>query len=356
MTDPGQIFDLAADPGEKAEMKVSVIVPALNEEKNIRRCLEALCAMTASTADFEVIVVDNGSTDKTVEVAGEFSRRLNLRTLHSPGVRISALRNLGAQNANGDVLAFLDADCLVPTSWLSFAVPLFSGSHRGIVGGFYGLEEMPTWVASVWHRHYHVTKSGEVPFVPSGDLLVDRATFRSLSGFDESLETNEDYDFCVRVRLSGATVRCYPELKVVHLGTPQTLAAFYRQQKWHGKHALKVFLREPGRMHNLKPLLFGTALLACMGGFGLSFVYALLIGNVRWLIGFAASILLVPAVASLLIAVRSGHYKDVVQLTVLHMVYGWARAVCLLHGTHGASGNRRLSTDKGLAPAAGAKP
>src|SRR5215475_9251882 len=99
-------------------VSISIIIPALNEEKMIGRCLESLTKLAFARDRFEVLVVDNGSRDKTLMIVESFKDRLNLRVLQQAGVRISALRNLGARAAAGDILAFLDADCLAPTDWL----------------------------------------------------------------------------------------------------------------------------------------------------------------------------------------------------------------------------------------------
>src|SRR5260221_12583246 len=76
-----------------------IIIPALNEEKMIGRCLESLTRLGFARDRFEVLVVDNGSRDNSWVVADSFKDRLNLKVLHQAGVRISALRNLGAREA-----------------------------------------------------------------------------------------------------------------------------------------------------------------------------------------------------------------------------------------------------------------
>src|SRR5581483_5212063 len=88
-------------------MTVSIIIPALNEERMIGRCLASLVALDFAHEKFEVILVDNWSTDKTLEIARSFQDQINLRILQKTCVRISGLRNLGAQEANGEIVAFL---------------------------------------------------------------------------------------------------------------------------------------------------------------------------------------------------------------------------------------------------------
>src|SRR5205807_9104763 len=105
-------------PAMSGVLKFSVIIPCLNEEDMIYKCLQSLCLMDYAKDDFEVVIVDNGSTDRTIESARKFVSTLNLRVETLVDGRVTALRNLGASKAAGKYLAFLDADCIVPREWL----------------------------------------------------------------------------------------------------------------------------------------------------------------------------------------------------------------------------------------------
>src|ERR1022692_933162 len=137
---------------------ISVIVPALNEESVIGRCLASLKQQKPPSAHFEVIVVDNGSTDRTREIARSFGGSLSVTVLDRSGVRISALRNLGAAIAKGDFLAlgaamakgeflaFLDADCVAPQHWLRQTVDLLRADDFRIIGAQYRIPANSSWV------------------------------------------------------------------------------------------------------------------------------------------------------------------------------------------------------------------
>src|SRR5437868_13548732 len=104
-------------PASPLELKmtgaeISVVIPVRNEEKVIRRCLDALAENEFPSRRFEVIIVDNGSCDRTLQIVRTFGERLELKILVMEKGHISALRNRGAAEARGRVLAFLDADCL----------------------------------------------------------------------------------------------------------------------------------------------------------------------------------------------------------------------------------------------------
>jgi len=320
----------AASAIDGATLSVSIIIPAFNEEKMIGRCLESLVHLDFAHDHFEVILVDNGSRDRTIAVARSFADRLHLTILEKTGVRISTLRNLGAREARADVLAFLDADCLAPRDWLDRILELTLSQNPGIVGAHYLLPENSTWVGRIWHRYQEAGKSGEVSHVPAGDLIIRREDFLRLGGFDEAIQTNEDYELCERVRAAGMSVRAFPQIGVVHLGTAQSLRVFFRKQAWHGTHVVKVLLRNITGSHNLKAVLFAGYTLLC----ALAIVATLTWSAFRgpwWASLIAIAALLLPPVA---LAARqifsSRKWSDFFPLTALYLTYGIARAKALL--------------------------
>jgi glycosyltransferase involved in cell wall biosynthesis len=309
---------------------VSIIIPLLNEEKVIGRCLQSLVRQSLPTSLFEVILVDNGSTDRTLAVAHQFEQVLALTILRKPGVHISALRNLGAASAKGEFLAFLDADCLPPPHWLSRAVDLLRSDDSMVTGAHYAIPDHSSWVATAWYQDQHTLKRGPVSYVPSGDLLLSRKQFFKVGGFDESIETNEDSEFCHRASRSGVSVLAEPSLSVVHLGTPQTVKAFYRKHCWQGTAVQKVFWRDTLNSGNLKSILYALYTALCI-------VWTVICVPLV-LLGANYATLLVPpsflVAGSFLLAVRASKLRKrwtiLIPLTILFLIYGLARAVCLL--------------------------
>jgi glycosyltransferase involved in cell wall biosynthesis len=312
-------------------ISISIIIPALNEERMIGRCLESLAKLAFSRDRFEVLVVDNGSRDRTLEIAESFQDRLNLRVLQKSNVRISALRNLGARAATGAILAFLDADCLAPEDWLDRILDLAHADGAGVLGAYYLLPDDSTWVARTWHHYQEAPKSGEVSHVPAGDLIMRREDFLRLGGFDESIQTNEDYELCERARKSGMRVRAFPAIGVVHLGTAQSLRVFFRKQAWHGTHVIKVFLRDVFKSHNRKAVVFAAYTLLCVFAVLAGFAWTITSHKVWWLpvAGFVA-LCLPPAVLSARQVLASGKWADFLPLFALYLTYGIARARVLL--------------------------
>jgi glycosyltransferase involved in cell wall biosynthesis len=322
-----------ADSLDVARIRVSVIIPTLNEEKMIGKCLESLAASSYPPDRFEVILVDNGSTDHTLEITQSFSDRLRVSILERRGVNISGLRNFGAATAKGDVLAFVDADCSIPANWFEKALRHLESEHAGVIGGDYEIPKGSSWVARVWFEIAFATTDGEVTFVPSGNMLMKSSTFKQIGGFNETLKTSEDCELCFRAREAGFPVRLIREIAVVHWGTPQTLRAFYRKQVWHGTHVAKVFFQNVRTMTNFWAVAFAAYILAC----GLIVVFGVFLALFRReyaLLGLAVCAMLLGPFLCSLRKLRFLHGKtfwlNLAPLTLLYLTWGLARARSLM--------------------------
>ncbi len=319
------------EASEGRGVAVSVIIPARNEEQFLAECLDSLCRLEYPRESFEVILVDNGSTDRTLEIAERFKSSLDLRILQKAGVPISALRNLGAAAARGEVFAFLDADCRVPLSWLRDATALLRTQGAGVIGAEPLLPENVTWVSRAWLGRRPVEKRGEVSYVGTANFIVSRENFVRVGGFDESLETNEDCEFCHRIRAAGLSVLAFPQIAIVHLRVPRTLADFYRKQKWHGTHVFNVFLREISALANARAVFFALYTLTCLIGIVAGGFFALATHRVGLLALAFAAILLPPVLLAAQAAMVRKSWADWGPLAVLYLTYGFARAVCILN-------------------------
>ena len=311
---------------------ISVIVPAFNEESVIGQCLASLQAQALAVKRFEVLVVDNGSADRTAAIARSFADFLPITVLERKGVRISALRNLGAANARGAYLAFLDADCVAPRNWLGEALDTISTSDARIVGAQYRIPAGSSRVAVAWYGDSWRTKTGTVSYVPGGNLIVKRKLFVNLGGFDESIITSEDCEFCDRAARAGVVIVAVPSLSVVHLGTPQTLLGFYRKQSWHGINVHRIFLRDILHSKSRKAVFFALYMLM---GLIMTVAGACTAAIVNGAVGVGV---VIPAIwlllGPILLAARGcaerKNWSHLMSLTVLFAAYGLARAMCLL--------------------------
>lgn len=234
---------------------LSFIVPVRNNADGLRRCLGTLGA----GATHEVIVADNGSTDGSADVA----RSAGARVLTMPGQRVSALRNAAAEAAAGDLLAFVDSDHELAPGWAAAAERLFQDEPAAVAAGApYHAPRDGTWVQRMYDK-LRTRQSGRKPttWLPSGNLVVRRAAFEAVGGFDTTLETCEDVDLCQRLAARGGRVLESDELASVHLGDPRTLGAVFLGELWRGRDNLRVTLRGPLSLRSLPSLLIPVAIL-----------------------------------------------------------------------------------------------
>jgi glycosyltransferase involved in cell wall biosynthesis len=312
-------------------VSVSVVIPAKNEEAYIGKCLEALAALDFPSTRMEVVVVDNDSTDATLRVARSFTDRLQLTILSRPGGTISALRNVGARAARGRVLAFLDADCFPNADWLSSAVGLMQKNEDMVVGADLLIPADSTWVARTWYESKPIREFERVPWVPSGDMLMSRAVFDAVGGFNESIETNEDCELCLRVRMAGFSVYAASSIAVVHARTPQTITELFHKEVWHGTHVFRVFRQNVGKLQNIKLVAFAAYNVLAMAGVLVGTALAIARQNFDVLTISVLTLLLAPLVISLRRAISRKKPASAVQLFLLVLVYGFARAFSLLN-------------------------
>jgi glycosyltransferase involved in cell wall biosynthesis len=186
-----------------AALDVSVIVPTWNEEKYLSKCLHSL-KNQVGRGPMEVIVVDGGSTDRTLEVAAKYADKV----LVEPGKPVGAARNIGARHASGDTLAFIDADTVACGNWLDEIVHTLRTNSRavGVTGPtrpYEGsrLDELAYNVATGWVQRLSLRLS--LPHVPGFNCAYRESAFWEARGFDEHRQVSEDIMLGLRIRHQG---------------------------------------------------------------------------------------------------------------------------------------------------------
>ena len=182
----------------------------------IGRCLEAV--FLSNYPEFQVIVVDDCSTDNSVEIIRRFPCELVKLERHSGA---SSARNAGAEKSSGEILFFIDSDCLVLENTLSLAVETIAGKKHRVVGGTY------TWAPADDHFfsffqsvfiHYSETKNEEPDYIASHAMAIHRSLFETSGGFPEDfLPILEDVEFSHRLRRSGCVLMMNPDILVRHI-------------------------------------------------------------------------------------------------------------------------------------------
>jgi succinoglycan biosynthesis protein ExoA len=231
---------------------VTVVVPARNEERSIERCLDSVLAQTER--DLEVLVIDGDSDDATVDVVRERAARdPRVRVLRNPRRTIPAALNVGLAAARGRWLVRVDAHSTVPPDYVRAVVAHLSTGRWGGVGGRKdAVASTPVGQAvaaalgspfGVGNSHYHhATEQREVDHVPFGAYPV--ALCRALGGWDETITTNEDYEFDHRIRLAGRRLLLDPSLRIAW-ECRESLPALARQYWRYGRGKAAVARKHP---------------------------------------------------------------------------------------------------------------
>jgi glycosyltransferase involved in cell wall biosynthesis len=187
---------------------VTVVMPAYNASQYLNETIESVLAQTFN--DFELIIIDDGSTDNTAEVAAQYcqqDRRVKLFSQANQGVSVA--RNTGIKMAQGEFVAFIDAD----DQWLidklaSHIKHLNLNDNLGISFGrveFLSFDSKPTGklsnaiLSNLKPQHFLY----ENPTITVSNLVVRQEVFQQVGVFDESMKYNEDLDWCLRVMCSG---------------------------------------------------------------------------------------------------------------------------------------------------------
>ncbi|MBI5641753.1 MAG: glycosyltransferase [Nitrospirae bacterium] len=196
--------------------KISVIIPNFNGSATIGRCLEAV--FDSRYDDFEVIVVDDCSTDNSAEITGLFPCRLIRLDRHAGASRA---RNVGALSSSGEILFFMDADCVMQADTLAAVERAFTEHDRTIIGGTYTRLPHDDRFYSAFQSvfiHYSETRKEEPDYIASHAMVISPGIFRESGGFPEDfLPILEDVEFSHRLRRSGMKLRMDPSILVRHI-------------------------------------------------------------------------------------------------------------------------------------------
>jgi len=306
---------------------VSFIIPVLNGEKDIARCLTSIRNQHFPSEQYEVCVVDNGSTDRTQEIVRDLG--FNIQVI--PGVSVATLRNRGVAVSRAEYLAFVDADVELMPCWLQAGLVAFEDPSLVAVGCFPSVPQPATWVQQAWDLHQRRCQRERRPVVwlPSMNLLVRRDAFVRIRGFDEQLETAEDVDLCYRFGKYG-TILCDPAMEAIHWGEARNLRAFLRKEIWRGMGNLNGVLLHGLRWDELPSIGYPLYVLGCALLLSLSCMVNL--WNARFT-SIPRNFLLL-ALPALVLAIntsrRTKRLGMVPQLFLLYLLYGLARAYSIV--------------------------
>lgn len=256
--------------------KVSIIVPCYNEQSTIRLLLEALREQTYPRAEMEVIIADGFSTDGTREAIAAFQRDfpdLCVRLVENAHRSIPSGVNRAIEAARGEIILRLDAHSKPYPDYVENSISAHDQGRGANVGGVWEIRPGDvTWIANsiavaaahplgVGDALYRHTKhAAEVDTVPFGSFR--RTLIEQIGLFDESLLTNEDYEFNARVRKSGGKIWLDPSIRSIYFARP-TLLELIRQYWRYGFWKWRMLRRYPDtlRWRQALPPLFVLGLI-----------------------------------------------------------------------------------------------
>lgn len=259
------------------EPRYTIVIPAHNAADTLELCLRSIAEMDYPRERYEVVVVDDGSTDETAAIAGRHGARVISRRCAS----IPEVRNLGARGARGEILAHLDSDMVVDPNWLNKADEYFDDGFDGVLHFAEGPPEDAGWVAHLWYGPYRENRSAvqERRFLASSNLLMRRATHEGCGGLNEELFAGKrggsDREYTTRIRKQGKRLVFDPSLRMIHLGCERSLGEFLKKEWWRQGNTIWIARDMGWPLELLRTPLFSLAHL--LGA--LLFVASLFVAN-----------------------------------------------------------------------------
>ncbi len=252
-------------------MKYSLIIPVYNRPDEVDELLASLEVQTLK--DFEVVVVEDGSTIPCQNVVNEHASRLALRYFHKENSGPGQSRNYGAERSQGEYLIVLDSDCVLPPGYLQAVDDELNRKPCDAFGGPDRAHESFSPVQKA--INYSMTSFFTTGGIRGGKKKLDKFyprsfnmgiradLYRRLGGFS-AMRFGEDIDFSIRIFKSGASCRLFPEAWVWHKRRTD-MKKFFKQVHNSGIARINLQKRHPGSMKlvHLLPAVF-TAGMACL--------------------------------------------------------------------------------------------
>lgn len=214
---------------KKNDFLTAVIIPVYNEEKYLDKCLESLQNQTFS--NIEIIIIDDGSTDHTREIASKYNVKVHTISHSGPG----SARNFGVKNSIGKILVFLDADMYVDNNYINNLIkPILSGKCTGTYSTAEYVGNMDNLWAKCWNITHDIQSNKRVNSEEYSNNLVFRAILRdkfiSLNGFDPSLGYYDDHS------LNNIDFKATPVHNAICFhNNPTTLTEVFFSSRWIGR-------------------------------------------------------------------------------------------------------------------------
>ncbi len=230
--------------------RVSIVICAYNAARTLDACLASMREL--SYPSYEVIVVNDGSTDRTLEIAERYPE---VRIISQENRGLSAARNVGAAAATSEIIAYTDSDCVADPDWLTYLVYKFNSGYVAVGGPNLPPPEdarMAACVAAAPGGPTHVLLNDEVAeHIPGCNMAFRRSALEEIEGFDPLYRAaGDDVDLCWRLQNIGYAIGFSPAAMVWHFRR-NTTRAYLRQQMGYGKAEALLYFKHPYRFNLL---------------------------------------------------------------------------------------------------------
>ena len=250
---------------------ISIIIPVKDRADELKCCLTSLANLNYPQEKLQVIVVDDGSSDDSPLVARQF--QAVLAPSGGTGRGPAAARNVGASLARGEILAFIDSDCTASPEWLNELIPAFNNPVLAAVGG--QVDGMCTESAvdryesimsslSLGARERTGSSGSDTFYLPSCNLLVRLAAFRSAGGFKDEMHVGEDVDLTWRLRDKGWAIMYLPAGNVLHKHRSSIRSFMSRRFDYGTSEGMLQRLHPRRRKQMVVPPLLAIMLACCL--------------------------------------------------------------------------------------------
>ena len=252
---------------------VSIIVTTLNNELTIEECLRSIRELDYPQESIEVLMVDAGSRDSTLDIAKKHMVRLISKPLNAP-----AAYNYASKIVKNEILGFIDADAKVEKQWLKKLIPHLIDKNVAAASG-----TIETWNKDrviprcigydLSYRYGRIR--GSAQRVATMNLILKKEMMDEVRGFDENLPTQYDTDMGTRITSMGYKIIVDPDVKCYHFHRP-TLTEYFKQQFKYGQNTVKLYFKHSHLMRgdeitdwwmNVQPILYMTIAILLVVGF-----------------------------------------------------------------------------------------
>jgi glycosyltransferase involved in cell wall biosynthesis len=231
-------------------MDASIIIPAYNSEKTIADCIKALKNQDYEKGSYEIIVVDDGSTDNTAKIAKELGAKVVIQKNSGP----AKARNNGAKIAKGKILLFTDSDCIAESNWLKEMLKPFSDKKVAGVQGAYKTKQeslVAIFVQYEIEERYKkmMASKDKLDWIGSYSAAYRKEDFFSAGGFDESFPkaSGEDPELSFKISKKGRKLVFNPKAIVYHYH-PESIIKYFWIKFYRAFYRVKLYYKHPDKI------------------------------------------------------------------------------------------------------------